>query len=183
METYNIREATVDDCEDIMRMIVELAEFEKMARFVKINAKDLKRDAFGQNPLFYAYVAEAVTTKGSDDEGRRPLVGYVMYYYTYSPWFGRTCTMEDFYVAEGWRKKGIGTALWAKVTQIALSTGCYYVSWIVLDWNQQTIDFYKRRGARDLSKEEGWLQFRMEKDDMTKFVAQTFPSDINHKME
>ncbi|XP_076435422.1 thialysine N-epsilon-acetyltransferase-like [Babylonia areolata] len=177
MTTFNIREAREDDCEEIMRMITELAVYEKMADQVEITAKDLKRDAFGEKPFFHALVAELVP-EGSKEEGRRPLIGYVMYYYTYSPWYGRTCTMEDLYVAQEHRGKGIGCAMWAKVAELSLAQNCSYMSWVVVDWNKSSIDLYKRRGCMDMTEKEGWLLYRMEKDAMEKLIAETSPGNV-----
>ncbi|KAK7482850.1 hypothetical protein BaRGS_00025883 [Batillaria attramentaria] len=144
--TFTVREATENDCDEIMRLIKDLAEYEKMLDQVSIKA-------------------EGNATAAAQ------LVGYVMYYYTYSPWRGRACCMEDIYVEPAWRGKGVGTALWAEVTKSALSMGCSFVQWVVLDWNKPTIEYYKRQGAEDISEKEGWLLFRMTKPAMTEFVT------------
>lgn len=39
---------------------------------------------------------------------------------------------------------------------------------IVAEWNKPSIEFYKRRGASDLSDEEGWRLYAIEKDDLVK---------------
>jgi GNAT superfamily N-acetyltransferase len=55
--------------------------------------------------------------------------------------------LEDLFVREAFRNKGVGKALLAKVARIARSENCFGMRWEVLDWNQPAIDFYKRLGA------------------------------------
>ncbi|KAL8586303.1 hypothetical protein ACOMHN_058683 [Nucella lapillus] len=174
MADFKIREAKEDDCEDIMQLVKKLGDHVKLLDPISVTAEDLRRDGFGQNPCFHVFVAEA-TTEGSEREDRRPLVGYTLYYYTYSPFVGRTCFMEDFFVREDWREKGIGSALLATLTQRALSTGCVYVNWIVFSWNGPSIDYYRHRGAEDMTEKEGWLSFKMGRDRMKQLVEKTLP--------
>ncbi|XP_076435627.1 diamine acetyltransferase 1-like [Babylonia areolata] len=174
MATHNVkvREARENDCEELMRMIKALAEYEHNTDPLVVTANDLKRDAFGEKPFFYAFVAELIPEGGGEEEGGgRPLVGYVMYHYSYNFFFGRTCFMRDFYVDEPWRRKGAGSAMLAKVVQTAQSQRCVYVEWIALNWNQPSIAYYKRRGARDVTTKEGWLLFRLEKSAMESFLT------------
>ena len=56
-----------------------------------------------------------------------------------------------------------------------MSTGCAFVQWVVHDWNQSAIDFYKHHGAFDLSARDGERMFRMTKAAMTEFVAKYLP--------
>ena len=53
--------------------------------------------------------------------------------------------------------------------------GCTFVQWMVYDWNQSAIDFYKHHGAFDLSARDGEKVFRMTKAAMTEFVAKCLP--------
>jgi len=41
---------------------------------------------------------------------------------------------------------------------------------IVAEWNKPSIDFYKRRGASDLSLEEGWRLFKIDKQNLLKMT-------------
>ena len=61
--------------------------------------------------------------------------------------------------------------LWRAVVRDALDIGCSRCNFSVLDWNQPSIDYYKRQGAVDLSEKEGWLSFRMTKETMKEFVS------------
>lgn len=64
MASTRIREAKESDCGDIMRMIRELAEFEKLSHQVKISEEALRADGFGENPFFHCLVAEIIPAPG-----------------------------------------------------------------------------------------------------------------------
>jgi len=55
--------------------------------------------------------------------------------------------LEDLFVREAFRSRGIGTALLAAVARIAVDEGCYGIHWEVLDWNEKAIALYKQMGA------------------------------------
>ncbi|KAK7482871.1 hypothetical protein BaRGS_00025904 [Batillaria attramentaria] len=175
MANFILRQAKEEDCEEIMRLIKELAEYEKMPEQVKISADVLKRDGFGKEKYFDCLVAEPVTPDGSGEGGQ--LIGYVLFFYIYSTWEGRACYMEDLYVTPEWRGKGIGTALWVEVTKIALSKDCKRLQWSVLDWNTPSVELYKRRGGINITVEEGWHAFRMTRPVMEDFVEKNGPKN------
>jgi GNAT superfamily N-acetyltransferase len=56
--------------------------------------------------------------------------------------------LEDLFVREAFRGRGIGRALLAEMARIAIDEQCYGIHWEVLDWNQKAIEFYKNLGAR-----------------------------------
>jgi len=161
METLNIRPAVKEDCSKIRTLIQELADYEKMPDGPKITAEDLVRDGFGEKKYFHVNLAEV----------NSEMIGFCLFFYTYSTWEGRAVYMEDLYVQPDFRGKGIGTKLWKSCVASALETGCSRCNFQVLDWNKPSIEFYKKHGAVDLSAAEGWLNFRMNKQVMQNFVA------------
>ena len=48
----------------------------------------------------------------------------------------------------------------------------------VLNWNKQSIEYYKSQGAIDLTEKEGWLSFRMDKAGMVEFAKKKDTTDI-----
>jgi GNAT superfamily N-acetyltransferase len=55
--------------------------------------------------------------------------------------------LEDLFVRETFRRRGIGKALMAAVARVAVDEDCYGIHWEVLDWNEKAIELYKRMGA------------------------------------
>lgn len=43
---------------------------------------------------------------------------------------------------------------------------------LVAEWNELSIRFYKRRGASDLSTEEGWRLFKIDKEYLLKMATE-----------
>jgi GNAT superfamily N-acetyltransferase len=139
----SIRAAIVNDASLLKSLICELAEYERERDRVVTTEADLVRDGFGPQPKFRALIAEC--------DGQA--AGYALFFGFYSTWEGRPgLFLEDLFVRETFRGKGIGRALLAKVAGIAQRENCYGVRWEVLDWNQPAIDFYKRLGATFLDQ-------------------------------
>ena len=132
-----IRAATINDIALLRTMIRELAEFEHELELVTIREEELARDGFGENPRFRALIGEW--------EGQP--AGYAFFFNYFSTWVGKGLFLEDLFVREKFRKRGIGKALLAEVARIAVNEQCYGIHWEVLDWNQKAIELYKALGA------------------------------------
>jgi GNAT superfamily N-acetyltransferase len=137
-----IRSATSQDAALLLAMIRELAEFERMREFVTNREEDLVRDGFGEKPRFRALIAEWDSQPA----------GYALFFDSYSTWSGRGLFLEDLFVREMFRRRGIGTVMLAAVAKVAIDERCYGIHWSVLDWNENAIELYKAMGAefRDL---------------------------------
>lgn len=133
----NIREGKKEDMVAVLELIKELATFEKEPDAVVVTVEDLERDGFGENPLFYTFIAII------DEQ----IVGAALYYYRYSTWKGRTIHLEDLIVNEKRRGAGVGYALYKEVIAQGKKDGVRRIEWNVLDWNTPAIDFYKKTGA------------------------------------
>ena len=132
-----IRAATFEDVPAIRQMIVEFATFERLLQYVTVTEESLRRDGFGPAPRFHTLLPEW--------DGK--LAGYVIYFPFYSSFQGPGLFLEDIYVREEFRGKGIGKLLMAEIAAIALREGLGAMRWEVLDWNQPAIGFYKKLGA------------------------------------
>uniref|UniRef100_A0A8C6SEL9 Spermidine/spermine N1-acetyltransferase family member 2b n=1 Tax=Neogobius melanostomus TaxID=47308 RepID=A0A8C6SEL9_9GOBI len=117
---------------------------------------ELERDGFCQNPFFECLVAEVSDEHRSKDG--HTVVGYGLYYYTYSTWKGRSVYLEDLYVMPEFRGNGIGKGLMCKVAKVK----CVRLQLAVLDWNSPARDFYAAKGAQDLTDSEGWHFIRFD---------------------
>lgn len=153
-----IRKAREEDMASVLELIKELAVYEKEPEAVIVTVEDLIRDGFGEDPLFYCYVAE--------EDGST--VGMALYYYRYSTWKGRTLHLEDLVVKESERGSGIGFALYSEIIKIAHQENVQRMEWNVLDWNTPAIDFYEKSGATVL---KDWLVAQMSRDGIEQFIT------------
>ncbi len=153
-----IRKAREEDMEPVLELIKELAVYEKEPEAVIVTSEDLKRDGFGDDPLFYCYVAVEDGT----------IVGMALYYYRYSTWKGRTLHLEDLVVKENQRGSGIGFALYSEIIKTGHDDNVQRIEWNVLNWNAPAIDFYRKSGAAVL---EDWMVAQMNREQIEQFVT------------
>jgi GNAT superfamily N-acetyltransferase len=138
-----IRPATRDDVSTLLELIRELAAYEKKRHKAVVTEQDLLRDGFGPQPKFRALIA--------DWDGQP--AGYASFFYFYSTFQGRSALfLEDLFVLDQFRGKGIGKALLAAVAELAVDEGCFGLRWEVLEWNKPAIEFYERLGATFLNE-------------------------------
>nr|XP_056719922.1 thialysine N-epsilon-acetyltransferase-like [Euleptes europaea] len=144
-----IRQATREDCDPLMGLMREIAEFHHLLDEVTINSQVLKTDGFGEDPFFKCILAELPAEKGG--KAARP-IGFALYFFGYSVLHGRIVFLESLYVASEFRGKGIGVKLLGKVAEIALAAGCKEVRFVAMEWNSPAKDFYLRLGAKDMTQ-------------------------------
>lgn len=157
MSTFQIRKASAEDMPAVLRLITELAIFEKEPDAVVVTVEDLQRDGFSQNPLFYTFVAE--------NEGE--VVGMALYYYRYSTWKGKTIHLEDLIVTERMRGSGLGFKLYSEIIRQGKRDNVRRIEWNVLDWNTPAIDFYEKSGAKILTD---WRVVNMDEQGIQAFL-------------
>lgn len=138
-ETCRIRPAAPADVPLILTLIRELAEYEKLADQVSATEADLKTALFGARIHAECVIAEL---------GGKP-AGFALFFHNFSTFLAKPgIYLEDLYVKQELRGKGVGRALLAHLASLALRRGCGRFEWAVLDWNEPAIGFYKSLGAK-----------------------------------
>ena len=156
-----IRFARPGDVSEIVRLIRELAEYEKLLDQVRATEKALLRDLFGKFPKCFAIVSEFPSDSSlKTANGLSKLSGYALFFESYSTFWCNACLyLEDLYVTPSFRGKGIGKKLLARVAAEAEARNCPRLDWNVLDWNHLAIEFYEHLGATLLPE---WRTCRLE---------------------
>ena len=133
-----IRSATSADVSTVLGFIRDLAEYEKLTAHVVASEDDLRRWLFGGDAA--AEVLLAI-------EGDTP-VGFALFFRNFSTFLGKPgLYLEDLFVRESARGRGIGRALLTHLASLAVARGYGRVEWAVLDWNAPAIEFYRSLGA------------------------------------
>jgi len=161
----HIRHAQPADVPTILRFIRELATYERQPDAVLATEAGLLRDGFGPTPRFHALIADYAAAV---DQPVQP-VGFALYFHSYSTWEGHHgIYLEDIFVSQHHRGLGLGKALLSRVAAIAVQQGCPRLEWSVLDWNQPSIDFYHRIGAR---KKSEWFMMALAGEQLQALAA------------
>jgi GNAT superfamily N-acetyltransferase len=143
----SIRTAQKGDEVVLIDLIKGLAEFEKDLEAVENTPERLAIDLF-ENQLCEAILAEQ----------NNQVIGFAIYYTSYSTWKGPCMYLEDLYIIPEVRGTGAGGKLFDRVVEIAQERNYARMDWQILDWNTPAIEFYKKRGAQI---DEDWLNGRL----------------------
>ncbi|MDP3641029.1 MAG: GNAT family N-acetyltransferase [Alphaproteobacteria bacterium] len=155
---FTIRPALIKDAELILQLILELATYEKLEDRVTATIDDVRNTLFANNPNAHVLIAE------EDGEA----IGFVLYHTSYSTFLCKYCIhIEDLYIRETKRGNGYGESLVKAICDIAHEKNYGRIDWVVLDWNQPAIQFYKHIGAEELSE---WKMFRLNYDDIQRLT-------------
>jgi GNAT superfamily N-acetyltransferase len=164
MSAIAIRAAGREDAGTLLRLIRELAAFERLSDKVRASEADLLREGFGAWPRFEALLAE--------ESGRA--LGFALFFHNFSTFEGRSgIFLEDIYVVEGARGRGVGRKLMAHLAATAAARGCARLDLSVLDWNPAR-RFYDRLGMTQMSD---WLNYRLTGPDLARLAAEARDQD------
>jgi GNAT superfamily N-acetyltransferase len=133
-------------------MIHELAEFERLTHFLGVTERMIEEALFGPRP-----VAEAAIGHWEEKPA-----AYAVFFTNFSTFLGRPgLYLEDLFVRPAMRRYGIGRAMLRHLAQICVERGYIRIEWVVLNWNEPAIKFYKSLGAAPITE---WQSFHLRGD-------------------
>ena len=146
-----------EDLSTLRGLLYELAEYEHLEDIFDV-AEDVLEES-----LLIKHSAEAFL---AIFEGKA--VGYAIYFMNFSSFLGRAgMYLEDLYVKPEYRGRGIGLAMIKTVARIAVARNCRRFEWVCLNWNVNSIKFYKSLGANPLDE---WTTYRVTDEDLKKLA-------------
>jgi len=157
-DEISFEKISTENFDDFISLINKLAEYEKLDPPNKDGIKRLKNDGLSKNPKYKAYVVRL---------NKKP-IGYIIYFFTYSSFVTLpTFYLEDIFILEEYRRKGIGEQMFQFCISIAKKTGCGRMEWCVLNWNKPAINFYEKYHPQPLTD---WQYYRLNKDQIDKLA-------------
>lgn len=159
-----IRKATKKDSSIILDFIKKIAKYEKMSDQVKTTVEDIEENVFEkhQADVLIAYYNKIPA-------------GFALFFQNFSTFEGKAgIHLEDIFVNEEMRGKGIGSALFDAVAKTAYTRGCPRLEWACLNWNKPSIEFYLDRNAVPMSE---WTTYRLTSEHI-KTCADNYKFDI-----
>lgn len=167
MDNLHIRSAVPGDEGVILKLITDLAIYEREPDAVLATEADIHDSLFCDSPRVFGLICER-----KEPSGAGPLtIGFAIYFYNYSTWLGvHGIYLEDLYVSPEARGMGAGKALLQAVARIARDEGCGRYEWSVLKWNTPSIEFYEACGAKPLDE---WVGYRMDREAIERFADES----------
>jgi GNAT superfamily N-acetyltransferase len=154
-----IRKVTPARIPELLKLIRELAKFERLGHEVQATVESLRKHLCGSKPAAGALIVEC--------DGK--LAGYAVYFFTFSTFVGRPgIWLDDVYVRPKFRHLGVGRRLIEAVARIGARRNCGRFEWTVLNWNKKALDFYVRLGAQVM---DDWLLIRQNESGLRRLAA------------
>ncbi|MCX5590045.1 GNAT family N-acetyltransferase [Alcaligenes endophyticus] len=159
---YQLRPAKKSDLPGIHKLMWDMAVFEKLTDIFQATPSSLERSFFAEPASANCLVIT------SDAEPDTP-IAYIMWFFNYSSFLDkRGLYLEDIYIDPAHRGQGLGSAVLKHLAHLALTHNCGRFEWVVLDWNQNAIDFYEHHGAEILPD---WRIVRVTGDALQKLAS------------
>ena len=143
--TITVRDAVLGDVSFIHDLVGRLAVFEKLEEHFVATTEQYVDALFGPDAVAQVLIAEVDGVAA----------GFTLSFPTFSTFLGRRGVwLEDLFVVEEHRRKGVARALLDELTRRTPGR----LEWEVLDWNKNAIELYESLGA---SRTSGWSKYRL----------------------
>ncbi|NGX62811.1 MAG: hypothetical protein KR126chlam6_00211 [Candidatus Anoxychlamydiales bacterium] len=161
MKDLKIVRVDKNNFKDLIFMIKKLAKYLKHEPPEHIAMLRLKKDLLVRNPKCEAYI-ETFKSKP---------VGCVIFYIAYASFLGKsTLFLEDLFVLKDKRVQGFGKNLFLFCVKKAKENKCGRMDWRVLQRDMNTINFYKKFGAKQA---KDWSIFRLDEKRIKAILSTT----------
>lgn len=126
-----------EDMPALYALYQEFAAYEKLEDYFSASLEELTKLMFTDKLL---HILKAET------EGE--MAGFAAYYYQLVSFPAKKVLyLEDIFVKEAYRGKGIGNRFLTELENIARENDCLKMTWKCLTWNQSSRSFYEHIGA------------------------------------
>jgi GNAT superfamily N-acetyltransferase len=137
-----VRPATPDDVSLIYAFIQKKAEFDRgigaFSGVLQVSEDNVRKTLFAEIPFAYVLFAEL----------SNQVVGFALYGFRYSSFAGQpSIWLDDLYVEDAMRSRGVGAALMSRLAQISQDNDCTHLAWNADARNLRGLNFYYRLGA------------------------------------
>ena len=133
-----IRKSTPDEVPAIVRLMRDFAEFEDLGEYCEITEDGLLDVMFGDD----AFVEGLVAFHQGEP------VAYALFYPYFASFRGQVgYYLEDIFIAEEFRRNGLGEAMVRIIARLAKQRGFERIDFQVLEWNAPAVKFYEKLGA------------------------------------
>ena len=137
-EAITIRDALPEDMSLLLTFIRKKAAFDGVPDWVEATEHLLREQLFSERPAAFVTFGEL---------GGKP-VGFAIYFLTFSSFLGRPgIWLDDLYVDEAYRGRGVGAALLTHLAKVAEAKGYARIEWVTAVDNEKGLAFYHRNGA------------------------------------
>lgn len=139
MSEIKIQKAELENIPQIVALLREFAEYEKLLDSFEVTDEKLKIALFGEGK-----VADAIVALGGET-----VIGYAIFFPYFATFRGqRGFYLEDIYITKSARGRGVGEMMLKYIAKLAKSRGFERIDFQVLEWNASAIGFYEKLGAQ-----------------------------------
>jgi GNAT superfamily N-acetyltransferase len=138
-----IRAAVSDDISLIFSFLQKKSEFDRnigsYTGVIQVTEEKIRKTLFGEIPFSFVLFAE------KSDRA----IGFALYAFRYSSFIGQpSIWLDDLYVEEDMRNRGVGNTLMSYLAQIAKHNNCSHLAWNADARNTRGLEFYYKLGAK-----------------------------------
>lgn len=156
---FTLRPAKPGDETAIIELIRGIASYEHLEDQVVNTPEKVRR---------YLFEEKLISCLMVEDNGKT--AGFALYFFNYSTFTGKPgLYLEDLFFFPEYRGMGGGSLVFRELARIALEKECGRMEWSCLNWNEPSLQFYRRLGAAQMRE---WVPHRLVEEDLRRIAEQ-----------